>query len=311
VSENRGVIVVLEPLDKRTEAIHRGLLAEGCRIAKMLDGHLSAIIEERFVHNTYAWVQNAKTLLAAEPFRVLLFAHTDKGSERAPLIAQALEAASVTDCFDIRFRNETLYYARYVHGGQFEQEVTFASPPDVASLNLESLEARAGFLAAPVSYKKIYMEVPEIADGKKTIQTIPPDFRTLDIRYAKRVLDIGSGCDQPMLLELVEELSNLLEASKGTTRLLVDSGRIPKTRMIGQTGKTISPELCLALGVSGSPHHIAGIQKAAKIFAVNSDERAPIFQVSDSGFVADLNSLLPQLIRRIQQYRDKGPRENA
>jgi electron transfer flavoprotein alpha subunit len=305
VIKNRDVIVVLESLDERAEEIHRGLLAEGGRIASLLGGSLVALLAEPSTHSSYAWVQIAKKLLQDVPFRLLLFAHTDKGRELAPMIAQSFNAPAVLDCFDIRFRNDNLCYARFVYNGQFEQENSFDNPPEIASLNLESLQACAGFSAAPIPFKKLSMRIPEIADGKKTIKTIPPDYRNIDIRYAKRILDIGAGCDQPALLELAEELSNLLEASMGTTRLVVDSGRISKTRMIGQTGKTASPELCLTLGVSGSPHHIAGIQKAGKLFAVNSDERAPVFGISDAGFAADLKSLLPKLISRIKQYRDE------
>jgi electron transfer flavoprotein alpha subunit len=305
VITNRDVIVVLESLDERAEAINSGLLAEGSRIADLLGGSLSALVTEPSTHSSHAWVQTAKTLLEAVPFRLLLFAHTDKGRELAPLMAQTLGTAAVTDCFDVRWRNENLYFARYVYGGQFEQEVSFANPPEIVSMNVESLEARADSPGIHVPLNNISMRIPEDADAKRTISTIPPDFKTVDIRYAKRILDIGAGCDQPELMNLAEELASLLEASVGTTRLVVDDGRIPKTRMIGQTGKTASPELCLALGVSGSPHHVAGIQNAAKIFAVNSDERAPIFGVSDAGFVSDLNSLLPKLISRIKQYRDE------
>jgi electron transfer flavoprotein alpha subunit len=306
VNKNRDVIIVLESLDERAEAINRGLLAEGSRIANLLGGSLSALIQETTKHNSHAWVLAAKMLLEDAPFRLLLFAHTSIGSELIPRIAEALDAAAVTDCFDIRFRNDTLYYARYVYGGQFEQEVSFPDPPEIASLNLESLETREGFSTAPIPFKKILLRIPEIADGKKTIKIIPPDFRTIDIRYAKRILDIGAGCDRPGLLEMAEELSILLKASIGTTRLVVDNGSISKTRMIGQTGKAPSPKLCLALGVSGSPHHVAGIQKSGTIFSVNSDEHAPIFGTSDAGFVCDLNSLLPKLVSRIKQYRDKG-----
>jgi electron transfer flavoprotein alpha subunit len=307
VINNRDVIVVLES----SEAINRALLAEGSRIASLLSGSLAALIAEPSSHSSNAWTQTAKTFLYNVPFRLLLFAHTDKGSELAPMIAKALDTAVVMDCFDIRFRNETLVYARNIYGGQFEQEVSFTNSPEIVSMNLESLEAREGFSIAPVQVNEIHLQIPEIANAKKTVKIIPPDFRTIDIRYAKRILDIGAGCDQPELLELAEELANLLEASVGTTRLVVDNGCISKTRMIGQTGKTVSPELCLALGVSGSPHHIAGIQKSVKFLSVNSDERAPIYGVSDTGFVADLNSLLPKLISRIKQYRDKGSRENA
>jgi electron transfer flavoprotein alpha subunit len=297
---NRDVIVALES----SEEMNRDLLAEGSRIAQLLGGSLSALLAEPSTCNSAAWVRSAKAHLEKQPFRVLLFAHTDKGRERSPLMAQTLGAAAVTDCFDIRFRNGALCYARYVYGGQFEQEVTFAHPPEIVSLKVESLEAQAGLIDAPVPFKSISMQVPENDDVQKTIAIIPPDSGTVDIRYAKRILDIGAGCDRPELLMWAQELAGLLNASVGTTRLVVDNGRIPKTRMIGQTGKTASPELCLALGVSGSPHHVAGIRKAVKIFAVNSAERAPIFSVSDAGFVTDLNSLLPELITRIKRYRD-------
>jgi electron transfer flavoprotein alpha subunit len=298
---NKDVIVVLESL----EAINIGLLSEGSRIANLLGGNLYAFVADHSAHSSHAWAQTAKIILKDVPFRLLLFAHTDKGSELAPLIAQALNAAAVMDCFDIRFRNENLFYARYVYNGQFEQEVSFAHPPEIASLNLESFEARAGS-AEPVQFKKISMLIPEIADVKRTIKTILPDFKTIDIRYAKRILDIGAGCDRPELLKPAEELADLLEASVGTTRLVVDNGRIPKTRMIGQTGKSTSPELSLVLGVSGSPHHVAGILQSEKILSVNSDARAPIFGVSDTGFVSDLGGLLPKLIQRIKQFKDKG-----
>ena len=298
--KNRDVIVVLESVDERAEAINQSLLAEGGRIAALLGGRLSKLIAEPSTHSPNAWVQAAKTILTGEPFRLLLFAHTSRGGEFAPLIARALGAAAVTDCFDIRFRDETLYYARYVYGGQFEQEVSFAESPEIATLNPDSLESKD-----VASANAIHLKIPEEADAKKTIAIIPPDFRTADIRYAKRILDIGAGCDKPESLKLAEELGSLLAASIGTTRLVVDEGRIPKTRMIGQTGKTASPELCLALGASGSPHHMAGLQNARKIFAVNYDERAPIFGVSDVGFLTDLNALLPKLIHRIKQYRDR------
>jgi electron transfer flavoprotein alpha subunit len=106
---------------------------------------------------------------------------------------------------------------------------------------------------------------------------------------------------------MIEQLSHLLEGSLGTTRPVVDEGILAKDRMIGQTGKTISPEAYLALGISGSPHHVAGIQRSKTILSVNRDPRAPIFAVADAGFVCDLKNLLPKLIDRIKQYRDSPP----
>ncbi len=288
------VIVVLE---EGMEASNQALLEEGGRIARLLGGSLYAIGGGVAPQTVNAALQNT-------PFRVMLFAHTDQGRELAPLVARSFDAPAVTDCFDIRFREAVLYYARYVCGGQFEQEVRFEHPPEFVSVSLNSLETLRG-AAESFQVKMIHPPESKSARTSKTIRTLPPDFRTVDIRYAKRVIDIGAGCDQPALMGPAEKLACLLEASIGTTRLVADNGRIPKTRMIGQTGKTVAPEFSLTLGVSGSPHHMAGIQRSGRILSVNSDERAPVFRVCDEGFVADLKGLLPKLIRRIEQYRDR------
>ena len=132
---------------------------------------------------------------------------------------------------------------------------------------------------------------------------MPPDFRTVDIPFARRIVGVGSGASP--LINLSEALALLLEGSIAATRPVVDDGFVPRERMIGQTGKTVSPGLYVALGISGSPHHVAGIQPAGRVLSLNIDAGAPIFGFSDTGFVCDLAGLLPKLIDRINRYRDE------
>ncbi len=80
-------------------------------------------------------------------------------------------------------------------------------------------------------------------------------------------------------------------------------GALPKERLIGQTGKNVTPDLYIALGISGSPHHMAGVRKADRVLSVNRDVRAPIFQFSDIGYVADLELVLPGLVNKIKEWR--------
>ena len=105
------------------------------------------------------------------------------------------------------------------------------------------------------------------------------------------------------MIAVVEEFAELLQGSLGATRPVVDDGFLPKERMIGQTGKMVAPELYVSLGISGSPHHVAGIQDAEKIISVNKDVRAPIFQLSDIGFIGDLKQILPKLVKRIKEWK--------
>jgi electron transfer flavoprotein alpha subunit len=194
---------------------------------------------------------------------------------------------------------------RYEYGDQLEQELSYASPSwEIASWRPDFLDKREMQHTASVEVQKIYAAIPQDMKRTKVIDILPPDYRTVDILHAKRIIGVGAGCTSPEILGMVEELSHLLEGSLGTTRPVVDDGIIAKDRMIGQTGKTIAPEAYLALGISGSPHHVAGIQRSKVILSVNHDPRAPIFAISDEGFVCDLKSLLPKLIVRIKQYRE-------
>ena len=126
----------------------------------------------------------------------------------------------------------------------------------------------------------------------------------MDLVHAKRIVTAGMGAANEQLLAAVAELADLLEGSVGATRPVVDEGRLPKERLIGQTGRTVAPELYVALGVSGSPHHVAGVRKADRVLSINRDVRAPIFQFSDVGYVADLEEVLPALIEKIKAWRD-------
>jgi electron transfer flavoprotein alpha subunit len=331
MSSVRGIIVFLEPPGERVDEVNRGLLTEGSRLTRLLGGKLGALavghsIPEpaaiqgyglsRLIHvdgndlseyscETFAWA--AAKALENIPFRLLLFAHSDRGSELAPKIASYLDTAAVTDCVDIRATDGCLVYVRHVYGGQLEQEISYSAPvPEIASIRTDGLYKRkeGSLSSGPVSTLRVSVEVPSGLSSARPLDTIPPDYRTVDILYARRIVGLGAGCAGE--LGLAEELAHLLGASIAATRPVVDDGLVPKARMIGQTGKTVAPDLYLTLGVSGSPHHVAGIQESREVLSVNLDPRAPVFSFSDTGFVGDLRSLLPKLIERIKRHRDKG-----
>ncbi len=325
-------MVFLEPPDEGGQ-VNRGLLAEGRRVAAFLGGQLCALavgvpfeetafFEEYAVSMLYAVHGEGLADYSAETFSravivaleeadfgVLLFAHSDRGAEVAPRIAATLNTTAVTDCVAIRLTTERPTYVRHVYGGQFEQEVSYAEgAQEVVTLNTDVLTTQGspGEKAPGAGLRVVDVPVVISPDVARTtpLRLIPPDSQTIDVLYAKRIVGVGSGCGH--LLPLAEELARLLDASIGTTRPVVDDGLIPKTRMIGQTGKAVSPDFYFALGVSGSPHHAAGMQRSKKVLSINRDPRAPIFALSDVGFVGDLDAILPKLVARIKRYRDEG-----
>ncbi|HEY6009017.1 MAG TPA: electron transfer flavoprotein subunit alpha/FixB family protein, partial [Geobacteraceae bacterium] len=133
----------------------------------------------------------------------------------------------------------------------------------------------------------------------RIIGRIPPDPQTVDLTEAEVIFSAGKGCDEATF-ERLRELCRLLNTSLGVTRPVFDLGWTGFERMVGQTGRTVTPRLYVALGISGSMHHVGGIKDARRIVAVNSDPKAPIFPNSDEGFVADLRELLPCLIEKVK-----------
>jgi electron transfer flavoprotein alpha subunit len=131
---------------------------------------------------------------------------------------------------------------------------------------------------------------PISAAAATIIGRIPPDPQTVDLTDAEVIFSAGKGCD-PATFDQLKELCKLLNVSFGVTGF---------ERMVGQTGRTVTPRLYVALGISGSMHHIGGIKDSRRIVALNRDAKAPIFPNVDEGFVGDLKEVLPRLLQQVK-----------
>ncbi|MDA8415216.1 MAG: electron transfer flavoprotein subunit alpha/FixB family protein, partial [Desulfobacteraceae bacterium] len=135
---------------------------------------------------------------------------------------------------------------------------------------------------------------------------IPADPQTVDLTEAEVIFSVGKGCD-PATFEQFKELCRLLNVSYGVTRPVYDLGWTGFERMVGQTGRTVTPRLYVALGISGSMHHVGGIKDSRRIIAVNTDSKAPIFPNCDEGFVANLKEVLPRLLTQVKAANGGAP----
>ena len=155
------------------------------------------------------------------------------------------------------------------------------------------------------AYESYRPAAPEGATARVTGR-IPPDPQTVDLSDAEVIFSAGKGCD-PAIFDQLKELCRLLNVSFGVTRPVYDLGWTGFERMVGQTGRTVAPRLYVALGISGSMHHVGGIKDSRRIVSINSDSKAPIFPNSDEGFVADLQELLPRLLDQVKSRIGGAP----
>jgi electron transfer flavoprotein alpha subunit len=195
-------------------------------------------------------------------------------------------------------------------------EVTFpAGTIEVAGLSLapvpsplaeheEGVEANEGILPTRFDTVRVEVSVESGFSPPQRLSLTPPDYHDVDISYAERVLAVGAGAATRELLPQIERLADLLRASLATTRPVVDDGLLPKERMVGQTGRSVAPDLYLAFGISGSPHHVAGFQEAGTVLTLNSDVRAPILQFSDMSYLGRAEEIIPLLVARLEEWRE-------
>ena len=141
-----------------------------------------------------------------------------------------------------------------------------------------------------------------ITDGEKEFSTntfIPADPKTVDLAFANRVVSAGRGTDGPGGVQLVANFADAMHASLGASRMVVDLGWLPPQRQVGQTGKTVKPDLYVACGISGATHHLAGMRDSKHIVAINSDASAPIHEVAHLSLRGDLRQVIPAVTAKL------------
>ena len=239
-------------------------------------------------------------LAAEKSAAIVVLPHNDLGSTLAPVMAAALDAALLTEVTSARRTGAGLRLSRSALGGRIaEAKAWDASRPLVITVALRSLSQVLLPSARPSSPVVAAWRPAALPDGPAAgvITRIPPDPQTVDLSEAEVIFSAGKGCSAATFDQL-KELCRILNVSFGVTRPVYDLGWTGFERMVGQTGRTVTPRLYVALGISGSMHHVGGIKDSRRIVAINIDPKAPIFPNADEGFVADLKEVLPRLLDR-------------
>ncbi|HUG38938.1 MAG TPA: electron transfer flavoprotein subunit alpha/FixB family protein [Longimicrobiales bacterium] len=239
----------------------------------------------------------------ADDYFAVLFAATAAGRDLAPRLAARLDVPLASEATELKVEDGELVITRPVYAGKAFAEVTLDGSPRVVSLRqnvfrpeesprdaaVETVSADAD----PSSWRVRVREVKAAAGDK------------LDVSEASVVVSGGRGLKGPENWKLLEDLAGALgnACALGASRAVVDAGWRPHAEQVGQTGKTVSPQLYFAVAISGAIQHLAGMRTASTIVAINKDPDAPIFKVADYGIVGDAFDVVPKLTEEIRKLR--------
>ncbi|GAB3232592.1 electron transfer flavoprotein subunit alpha/FixB family protein [Mycolicibacterium hippocampi] len=231
---------------------------------------------------------------SVSPAGVLLSANAD-GKEIAGRLAARIGSGVLTDVVEVKEGGKGIHS---IFGGAFTVEAEVVGDTPVITLRAGSVDAEPADGAGEV----VTVEVPAAAENATKITSREPAVAgdRPELAEATVVVSGGRGVGSAENFGIVEELADSLGAAVGASRAAVDSGYYPGQFQVGQTGKTVSPQLYIALGISGAIQHRAGMQTSKTIIAVNKDEEAPIFEIADLGIVGDLFKVTPQLTEAVK-----------
>ena len=287
------------------ETLAREAIECGCdRVLLVEDRRLEAYTSRPFtkVLATLRWRHNPA---------VILFGATKNGRDLGGRLHAVIETGLAADCVRYDVTEEGfLDMIRPAFGGKSLAHIHCERRrPQMASARLNV------FLMPPRDPKRtgeVIREEVDLSDADVDTRIVgfKPAGRheTRKIDDAKILVAGGYGLGDPKNFALLEELASLLGGAVAASRKPVDSGWVAKDIQVGQTGKTVRPELYIAIGISGAVQHLAGMQESTKIVAVNIDPRASIFEVADYGVVGDLFEIVPEMIRQLKAFR--GQREH-
>ncbi|WP_049969267.1 electron transfer flavoprotein subunit alpha/FixB family protein [Haladaptatus cibarius] len=248
---------------------------------------------EEFNHDVY--VQAVEALYNDLAPTFVLMPNSVNGLDYAPAVANRLDLPLVTDVIGFEY-DGTLTTTREMYGSKVETTVDVEGDQFAVTTRGAEWPEAEGVGDAEVS--AFDFEVDESAVRSTVTGFEEVGSGDVDISEAEFIVSIGRGIEEEENLPLIEDLVEATGATLASSRPIVDNGWLPKNRQVGQSGAQVTPQVYLAIGISGAVQHVAGMKGAETIIAVNTDPNAPIFDIADYGVVGDLFDVVPELIEK-------------
>lgn len=250
-------------------------------------------------YSTTAYSKLVAEAAKARGADLIILSASAMGKDISPRLSAKLEAGLVADCTEIKADGGNITATRPVYAGKAFIDLRVTSPVKIFTLRPNVFKA---VKVEGVSAETEKIEIP-LTDSDFSVQVkeVVVSNEKLDVTEADVVVSGGRGLKGPENFYLVEDLAKVLGGAAGASRAIVDAGWRPHSDQVGQTGKTVSPSLYIAVGISGAIQHLAGMSSSKCIVAINKDKDAPIFQIADYGIVADALEIMPALTEEFKK----------
>ncbi len=298
------VLTFVEMFSKENEyESHAIILGSDIRdleeMKKYFSGEVTVIKNDKLAHySSSAYTDLITGFILQNNFDFVFLANTVFGKDLAPRVAVKTDAGLITDCIAITKSEDNFIAIRPVYAGKALEEVKIKTERKIYTLRQNVFQKEE--LQFPSDAETHFVEVNEI-DLKSVVSEIRKSTGKIDVAEANIIVAGGRGMKGPEYFHLLEELAAYLGGAVGASRAVVDAGWRPHSEQVGQTGKTVSPNLYIACGISGAIQHMAGMSSSRYIVAINKDKDAPIFSIADYGITGDVFEVLPALINELKK----------
>lgn len=331
----KGVFIFAQQVDGEISSVSYELIGKGKALAASLNTDVTAVLlghKVEGIADTLAQYGADRVILVDDPAldvymtepythaltevvnkykpELMLFGATAIGRDLAPRVSARVHTGLTADCTSLEIAEDgtgNLMMTRPAFGGNIMATILCPEHrPQMATVRPGVMQRISPIAGAKANIEKL--EVANLAASKNVEikEIVKKISEKMDIQDAKVLVSGGRGMGCPENFQLLEDLASALGGTIASSRAAVDSGWVEKDRQVGQTGKTVRPNLYIACGISGAIQHLAGMEESEIIIAINKDATAPIFEVADFGVVGDVTKILPLFTEEIIKAHKKA-----
>lgn len=330
--EYKGISIFVEQVDKKIAGVSFELIGKAKELAAVLDTEVTTVLlgyqvepltkelarhgadqvilvndEALETYMTEPYVKSLTAVVQHYKPEIVLYGATAIGRDLAPRVSARVHTGLTADCTRLEIQDETnnLMMTRPAFGGNIMATILCPEHrPQMATVRPGVMQRAQ--VTEDASCPVIDFKVDNLAASQNVeiLDILKKVSQKKDIMDAKVLVAGGRGMGSAQNFKMLEELADILGGTVASSRAVVDAGWQEKDRQVGQTGKTVRPNLYIACGISGAIQHLTGMEESDIIIAINSDETAPIFDVADYGVVGDACKIIPQMIQKITNMKN-------